>query len=49
VCLIAGGLLLRSLVNLFEVDKGFAAEKVLIVNLSLPDSGIASTRTETAL
>lgn len=38
LCLIAGGLLLRSLVNLFEVDKGFAAEKVLIVNLSLPDS-----------
>lgn len=38
VCLIAGGLLLRSLVNLFEVDKGFAAEKVLIVDLSLPDS-----------
>ena len=36
--LIAGGLLLRSLVNLFEVDKGFAAEKVLVVNLSLPDS-----------
>ena len=38
LCLIDGGLLLRSLVNLFEVDKGFAAEKVLIVNLSLPDS-----------
>jgi predicted permease len=38
LCLIAGGLLLRSLVNLFEVDKGFAAEKVLIVNLSLPES-----------
>ena len=38
LCLIAGGLLLRSLVNLFEVDKGFATEKVLIVNLSLPDS-----------
>jgi len=38
VCLIAGGLLLRSLVNLFQVDKGFATEKVLIVNLSLPDS-----------
>jgi len=38
LCLIAGGLLLRSLVNLFEVDKGFAAEKVLTVNLSLPDT-----------
>ena len=38
VCLIAGGLLLRSLVNLFEVDKGFAAERVLTVNLNLPDT-----------
>lgn len=38
LCLIAGGLLLRSLVNLFEVDKGFAAEKVLTVELSLPDT-----------
>ncbi len=38
LCLIAGGLLLRSLVNLFEVDKGFAAEKVLTVDLSLPET-----------
>jgi putative ABC transport system permease protein len=38
LCLIAGGLLLRSFVNLFEVDKGFAAERVVTVNLYLPAS-----------
>jgi predicted permease len=38
VCLIAGGLLVRSLVNLFEVDKGFATERVLTVNLNLPET-----------
>jgi predicted permease len=30
--------LMRSLVNLFEVDKGFAAERVLTANLNLPDA-----------
>ncbi len=38
LCLVAGGLLLRSFVNLFEVDKGFTAERVVTVNLSLPDT-----------
>jgi predicted permease len=38
LCLIAGGLLLRSFVNLFEVDKGFATQRLVTVNLNLPDA-----------
>jgi len=38
LCLLAAGLLLRSFVNVFEVDKGFAAERVVTVNLNLPDT-----------
>jgi predicted permease len=38
LCLICAGLLLRSFINLFEVDKGFAAESIVTVNLNLPST-----------
>lgn len=36
LCLIAGGLLLRSFVKVLEADKGFAVQQVITVNLNLP-------------
>ncbi len=38
LCLIAGGLLLRSFIKLLEADKGFAAAQVVTVDLKLPDT-----------
>ena len=38
VCLIAGGLLLRSFVKLLESEKGFTVQQVITVNLNLPDA-----------
>ncbi len=36
VCLLTGGLLLRSFAKLLAADKGFAVEQVVTVNLNLP-------------
>jgi putative ABC transport system permease protein len=36
VCLVAGGLLLHSFSNLLQVDSGFAANRVLTIDVSLP-------------
>ena len=44
LCLIAGGLLLRSFVKLLETDKGFAAGRVLTVNLNLPETRYSDQR-----
>ena len=38
LCLIAGGLLLRSFVKLLNTEKGFAVERVVTVELNLPDA-----------
>lgn len=38
ICLIAGGLLLHSLVNLLGTDKGFDVQRIVAVDLSLPDN-----------
>lgn len=42
-CLIAAGLLLNSFVRLERVDRGFDAERVIMVNLSLPASRYPDT------
>jgi predicted permease len=38
LCLLAGGLLMHSYLNLFETDRGFAVTRVLTANLNLPST-----------
>ena len=48
VCLIAGGLLLHSFVKLMGVDKGFAVERVVTVELNMPQTRYPSLDARTA-
>jgi predicted permease len=48
MCLIAGGLLLRSFVKLMSVDGGFRPDRVLTVDLALPGSRYSNTAKQAA-
>jgi hypothetical protein len=48
MCLIASGLLLHSFLNLLHVDRGFEIERIVTVDLSLPDNRYPNLEKRTA-
>jgi predicted permease len=48
ICLIAGGLLLRSFVNVLATDRGFDVHRVLSIDLNLPDNRYPTADARTA-
>ena len=48
ICLISGGLLLHSFVKLMSVDRGFAVQHLVTVDLSLPDNRYPDPAARTA-
>ena len=48
MCLVAGGLLLHSFAKLLDVDRGFDTERIITVNLNLPNNRYPNASQRTA-
>lgn len=49
VCLVSGGLLLHSFIKLMDVDKGFQTDRLITVDLDVPDNRYPSTEKRAAM
>ena len=49
MCLVSGGLLLHSFLRLLNVDRGFQVERLITVDLALPDNKYATTESRAAV